>query len=422
MSVRLKAIATQIKQNDCSQKAITEERAARLIQFAFRSFSAEQKRFGIRTPDDQLLFKAARNYLKNRTNHPLQRTIDSLLLFKNNNEKSRKGLELSIKARAICGQNHYDTLLITPSCRYKSQIVTKKLLGTTIPEQMRLYRSNPTSFDQAVNHFASFFFQHDLRPLSGNNLSDPILGFSFPSLPRYDNVTLVLTDKGKGVIGLSGWELFESSHLNKAEKWNMVHASTELIYLFPHHFEQIIAIAKQFYPDILDLYQLLKTTRAVSLSLLETFSSCHSQFLNKKEIQLENRSEMLPLPPSTLPIITRRLRELLEKNGEKEDLLASVDLIAQEMVSGAFLFLSNLLRKQSESNLSLNLLSYRTLSISSEQYQLFQAKLAGEFPLLPISRERAGSLIFESFVDQGAIAFFHPDIDCAGQSMAFFLI
>lgn len=341
------------------------------------------------------------------------------------------------QARKLCEQNNYQHLVIPKARLYKDFIVESrlpiKMLGTK--RQMGLYSENRAAFTGVVKEFTGFLCQSSFYDIVGGSY-DPYGVLSKTPLGRYDNIALYLEgDQGK--IGLIDLERFEPNCKKWQKEWCFFKCR-DAVHLFPYHLDDIMAVARNFDPNIEQYRNVLVQQRDEALKRFKIAYEDHRDFAIKKKISFDNPLAFEKLSPEReaqlKKVIEADLRRRNAYNhilGDKpEDTLVSFNKKALPVILNA---VYNLINKQLKYNFKdcqdegpissyIQLLSLRTI-IFDYTHRQFENETSSSIEMLKIQKSMKRSflnellvLILKEFEKGKEIAYFNPDFGYGGYS------
>ncbi len=267
---------------------------------------------------------------------------DLPVIFKQSGSpQNSKRLISMIQAREVC-QKHGYTSLVIPEARIHGDFIIERCLplrdGLDQKKQVGLYVEHQELFIKAVEEFTAFLCQTTLDDLSGQN-NDFWICLCSTRVGRYDNVALYLDEQKEAKIGLIDLETFSS--IPSTSPKAVYQACLQAIRLFPLHFEQILAVAKRFDPQIGQYENDLQDERKQLLDYLDVIYRRHRTFAEEKGIvpgkdqAISEKPERLDEFAGSMLALWDSLRGKLSKIGSYESLVAlrSYEAFTPEQIS-----------------------------------------------------------------------------------------
>lgn len=218
------------------------------------------------------------------------------------------------KAREVCNKNHLNHLVIPQASIHGEFLIERRLpiAYHYMKEQMGFYYENRDQFTPAIQDMTRFLCLiplNDLSHLPSRNhpLQDMLPPNSRYAFGRYDNVPLYVED-GHYCIGLIDLErLRDVAFGEKQGDEDYCLLFGDLIGLFPYHFDEIIAIGKQFWPEIEKHLTDLKQHQAEAIAFFEKFYLTHRQFAIEQQIDRIEKAKLVVLDPEKIQFIRQSL-------------------------------------------------------------------------------------------------------------------
>ena len=289
--------------------------------------------------------------------------LDDLVLKQTEDTYAR--FEKMGKAKLICQQNDYESLVIPQARVYEDFLIEKRLpIGfPRIKEQIGLYLENLDRFTTAVQEFTGFLFQATLHCMVGE-CEDPCSSITSHPMGRYDNICLFMIE-GVGKIGLVDLERLNALNipanvvpLQKTESrvldlkrkiyqflirasnisihnpdiiqaiqpyhqyekiWDTIVSVTchNAVCLFPHHLNEILGVAEKFSPIPAKLRVDLQSTKNKTLEKFQGIYRNHLLFCQEKGISIYNPAEIAWPSAVQIELIQKSLEAKLRKIPEK---------------------------------------------------------------------------------------------------------
>ncbi len=220
------------------------------------------------------------------------------VVLKSSGRKCSERLQKMSEVRAILDKNGYKHLIVPEARIHGAFLIETRLpCGDMLTEEyMRLYAENRVQFTEAVKEFTGFLCQApsgDLVGGSAHYLNDIVKAgrrnFSHTVISgapagRYDNLMPYVQN---GQANLAMIDL-EGCSPQPTSLRNVEDACLTAIALFPYHFEDIIAEAKKFDPDIEKSRGALEKEKEIYLQLFKVIYEDHVNFLKDKGISPDN--------------------------------------------------------------------------------------------------------------------------------------
>ncbi len=232
-----------------------------------------------------------------------------------------KNMKVAIE---LCEKLDIKHLTIPGAKPVRNFLVEKKLpLGCVAPKaQIGLYLENDRIFTPAVEDFARLYFNCSFYNVIGlRNYYRFLIGDV--KLPNYDSFPLYFDEKGKPNIALLNLEhlllypesLFYKDWIPKPDYSSVA----ELLTFFPLHFEEIMKIANEYNPDIVQKTSNLIDHRNKVLEAYRKIYSEHIEFLTAKGISVANPNDKVTISKPRRQEIWTRLSAKLHMihNGQR---------------------------------------------------------------------------------------------------------
>ena len=326
----------------------------------------ERPKMKKRFPD--LVFKVARKYIENpKRIETLPRApcgnakvylIDKPFLVLKKSKSHKNRIIKMERARVICRKNHY-THLIIPDARIAEPFIVERrlpIIYQNTKEQIGCYIEHRELFTKAVEQFTKFLCHTELEDIIWG--MNPYQNLSNSPIGRYDNIALY-TEENQGKLGLVDLERFRPTppnfeSLEREREWYLEQGK-KAICLFPYHFEVIITVLKDSYPDMGIYLRELEEVKEDTINFFQSIYESHVQFVKRKNITLENPSEPIVvsvdrreelkrimgsfvLPdkislfqevfPGILDLVTRFLSEKIERKVHRRAVKSLIELVS----------------------------------------------------------------------------------------------
>ncbi len=186
------------------------------------------------------------------------------------------------QARELCVKNRYTHLVIPRARVYGKFIIETRLPVGDTKQQIGLYMENRDRFAGAAKEFIGFLCQSalgDIVKVSGDYCS-----LFKVHLGKYENVTLYLEEE-EGKIGLID---MGSSGLSFGTPQHCIQQCEAAISFFPYHLDEILAVAREYDPEIDQLRESFEKRRDATIKAFQDIYADHLEFIRKKGITLDS--------------------------------------------------------------------------------------------------------------------------------------
>lgn len=351
-------------------------------------------------------------------------------------KESKERLEKMGEARTVCEQSGYKKLVI-PKARIHGEMLIESRLPISahdFKEQMGLYVENLDLFNSAVREFTGFCCRVSLTDLVAVPLDDSLYYYEELSqvpMGRYDNVPVFIED-GEGKIGLIDLESLEPLPTRSIETQNVwdehiKRSCSDIICLFPYHFDAILEEAAKVCPEIEDLREFLEEVRSNALKRFELTYVGHKQCVQSKGITLQNPHEFVRREIREKEKLENAVRALLEEKLLSEGFETAFSEFKEQVLlaalDAAYAFISALLTSnlanQAEITSWEQLLLGRSLEFNEhfEQYEVFYKAVLSRldtFAFKNVAAKRALvsellKLLLQALAENGEIAYYNSN-------------
>lgn len=225
-------------------------------------------------------------------------------------------LDQKNEAIELCEKSNYSHLVIPQARLCGSYIVETQLPyeNPDLKQKMGFYVENQEKLTPAVKEFVNLLCQSNLSDIIGD-IKGTYKNFS-PSipLPRYDHFFPYI-DKEVGKIGLVDLKGFSSLFV-KDKDW-CLNRCKKAVNLFPLHYDEIIAEAKKFDPNIENSNPELMEIKNLALNTFKAIYFDHLDYIQKKEVTFENPYQPFKLEPSREEHVRYAAISLLQKENNE---------------------------------------------------------------------------------------------------------
>lgn len=206
-------------------------------------------------------------------------------IFKNSGANRFSLEEKMEKAQQLRAKNSYNHLVVANTAVYGDYIIQSKLpintnLNTGIL-QIGNYIENLDAYTDAIKEFTAFLCQSSLKDINSKTARGIYLRhLARTTIARHDNIGLILekqNTKAKGKIALVDLDGFDL-------KVSGIGGVEDAIRFFPYHADEIIEVARKFFPDIDKERSWLEEIRDGNLLYYNKIYTNHANFLKSKGI------------------------------------------------------------------------------------------------------------------------------------------
>lgn len=360
--------------------------------------------------------------------------------------KVQARFEKTEQVRLLCEKKGYHHLIVPMACIYRDWIIEKQLpielhhggphSGTK--RQMGLYVENRDRFTRAAQDFTALLCQVRIDDFIGHTFFDPWGKFS-KSLPaKFYNACLYLEgDQGKvGLVDVEDLQEYANARMG----------CLDAIRFFPLHFEEILAVAKQFDPEIEMYREDLERERDETLKRVKIVYIDHANYLKAKNITLDNPLDLVAFSPERRAQIATTMTSLLPEQTEealthiynflrerlKEEIISDLksqrdDLLAEAIVSLPLPCLSVIKEYANDTHIevasTVQLVSYRSLQFgpSHASYKQLINAFTAKVHLNNSAATETIKKIFTELAKGGEIAYYNPKFGFNGATQCTFI-
>ena len=308
-----------------AEQRLGSEKAAMTIQSTCKGYLAKKKvrrEYGLLTPQ---LVVDARSYIDNRSfdKLPVAYGAKARVYFPENlpiilkqlhfDKSARERFNQMQQGRQLCQKNNYRHLVIPDAWLCGSFVIETRIpiKSRSNEEQIGfdigMYIENRDRFTNAIKEFVGFLCQSTLSDITGNVRNFYQFLDKTTPIGRYDNLLLHL-EKAQGKIGLIDLEEFSPQcHRRDVDSDWCYFRCRDAVCLFPHHLEEILSVAKTFYPAIeTEFREALTRVRDRSLERFKLVYHRHIEFFKENAITLKH--------PEEIPKLTEECQERLKES------------------------------------------------------------------------------------------------------------